>query len=111
MTLSRARRLSSERTTCQGAHEVSVALNISSRDFVVLSPDEGSVKKASMHQRKLGGDIAIRGYQGQVDTYRDARMFDQATEKCVLGRILDCHHTVDERGQQVDGDQILAVLE
>jgi ribose-phosphate pyrophosphokinase len=35
------------------------ALNIPPRDFVVLSPDEGSVKKATMHQRKLGGTIAI----------------------------------------------------
>ena len=26
----------------------------------------------------LGGDIALRGYQGQVDTYRDAKMFDKA---------------------------------
>ena len=31
MTFSRARRLSSERTTYQGAQEVSVALNMSSR--------------------------------------------------------------------------------
>ncbi|MDE3188638.1 MAG: tetratricopeptide repeat protein [Acidobacteriota bacterium] len=28
----------------------------------------------------LGGDQARRGYQGQVDTYRDARMFDKAVE-------------------------------
>jgi ribose-phosphate pyrophosphokinase len=35
------------------------ALNIPMRDLVVLSPDEGSVKKALMHQRKLGGAIAI----------------------------------------------------
>jgi ribose-phosphate pyrophosphokinase len=34
-------------------------LNIPSRDFVVLSPDEGSVKKALMYQKKLGGAIAI----------------------------------------------------
>src|SRR5262249_61467670 len=34
-------------------------LNIPSRDFVVLSPDEGSVKKALMYQKKLGGSIAI----------------------------------------------------
>lgn len=27
----------------------------------------------------LGGDFAARGYQGQVDTYRDARMYQQAT--------------------------------
>ena len=30
----------------------------------------------------LGGDFAKRGYQGQVDTYRDAKMFDQATDIC-----------------------------
>ena len=28
----------------------------------------------------LGGDQALRGYQGQVDTYRDAKMFDKAIE-------------------------------
>ncbi len=28
----------------------------------------------------LGGDQARRGYQGQVDTYRDAKMFDKAVE-------------------------------
>lgn len=27
----------------------------------------------------LGGDYAVRGYQGQVDAYRDARMYKQAT--------------------------------
>jgi len=26
----------------------------------------------------LGGDTAVRGYQGQVETYRDAKMFDKA---------------------------------
>jgi len=30
----------------------------------------------------LGGDSAKRGYQGEVDTYRDAKMFDKATEIC-----------------------------
>jgi tetratricopeptide (TPR) repeat protein len=30
----------------------------------------------------LGGDIAKRGYQGEVDTYRDAKQFDLATEVC-----------------------------
>jgi ribose-phosphate pyrophosphokinase len=34
-------------------------LNIPPRDFVVLSPDEGSVKKATAYQKKLGGAIAI----------------------------------------------------
>ncbi len=28
----------------------------------------------------LGGDSALRGYQGQVDTYRDAKQFDKAIE-------------------------------
>jgi ribose-phosphate pyrophosphokinase len=32
---------------------------IPEEDLVVLSPDEGSVKKASMYQKKLGGAIAI----------------------------------------------------
>uniref|UniRef100_E6PX11 Tetratricopeptide repeat protein n=1 Tax=mine drainage metagenome TaxID=410659 RepID=E6PX11_9ZZZZ len=31
---------------------------------------------------ELGGDYAKRGYQGEVDTYRDAKMFDQATAVC-----------------------------
>jgi len=26
----------------------------------------------------MGGETALRGYQGQVDTYRDARMYDRA---------------------------------
>src|SRR5438094_7045731 len=34
-------------------------LNIPPRDFVVLSPDEGSIKKALIYQKKLGGAIAI----------------------------------------------------
>jgi tetratricopeptide (TPR) repeat protein len=28
----------------------------------------------------LGGDTALRGYQGEVDTYRDAKQFDKAIE-------------------------------
>jgi ribose-phosphate pyrophosphokinase len=35
------------------------SLEIPARDFVVLSPDEGSIKRALMHQKKLGGAIAI----------------------------------------------------
>jgi ribose-phosphate pyrophosphokinase len=35
------------------------SLNIPGRDFVVLSPDEGSIKRALLHQKKLGGAIAI----------------------------------------------------
>jgi ribose-phosphate pyrophosphokinase len=34
-------------------------LNIPPEDLVVLCPDEGSIKKALVHQRKLGGLIAI----------------------------------------------------
>jgi ribose-phosphate pyrophosphokinase len=34
-------------------------LNIPPEDFVVLSPDEGSIKRALRHQKKLGGAIAI----------------------------------------------------
>ena len=34
-------------------------LNIPPGDFVVLSPDEGSIKRALVHQKKLGGAIAI----------------------------------------------------
>jgi ribose-phosphate pyrophosphokinase len=35
------------------------SLNIPTRDFVVLSPDEGSIKRGLLHQKKLGGAIAI----------------------------------------------------
>jgi ribose-phosphate pyrophosphokinase len=35
------------------------SLNIPAGDFVVLSPDEGSIKRALVHQKKLGGAIAI----------------------------------------------------
>jgi len=35
------------------------SLNIPQRDFVVLSPDEGSIKKALSYQKKLGGVICI----------------------------------------------------
>src|SRR5215470_10393507 len=35
------------------------SLNIPRDDFVVLSPDEGSIKRALFHQKKLGGAIAI----------------------------------------------------
>jgi ribose-phosphate pyrophosphokinase len=34
-------------------------LGIPPRDFVLLSPDEGSIKRALLHQKKLGGAIAI----------------------------------------------------
>lgn len=35
------------------------SLGIPKEDFVVLSPDEGSIKRALLHQKKLGGSIAI----------------------------------------------------
>jgi ribose-phosphate pyrophosphokinase len=35
------------------------SLNIPPRDFVVLSPDEGSIKKALLYQKRLGGSIAV----------------------------------------------------
>jgi ribose-phosphate pyrophosphokinase len=35
------------------------SLQIPLRDFVVLSPDEGSIKRALVHQKKLGGAIAV----------------------------------------------------
>jgi ribose-phosphate pyrophosphokinase len=35
------------------------SLEIPPSDFVVLSPDEGSIKKALMYQKRLGGAIAI----------------------------------------------------
>jgi ribose-phosphate pyrophosphokinase len=35
------------------------SLNIPERDLVVFSPDEGSIKRALMHQKKLGGSIAV----------------------------------------------------
>jgi ribose-phosphate pyrophosphokinase len=34
-------------------------LNIPPREFVVLSPDEGSIKRSLLHQKKMGGAIAI----------------------------------------------------
>jgi ribose-phosphate pyrophosphokinase len=35
------------------------SLHIPSQDFVVLSPDEGSIKRSLLYQKKLGGAIAI----------------------------------------------------
>jgi ribose-phosphate pyrophosphokinase len=34
-------------------------LNIPPRDFVVLSPDEGSIKRAVTYQKRLGGELTI----------------------------------------------------
>src|SRR5947207_9394759 len=35
------------------------SLNIPPRDFVVLCPDEGSIKRALIHQKNLGGAIDV----------------------------------------------------
>ena len=35
------------------------SLNIPQKDFIVLSPDEGSIKKALAYQKRLGGAIAV----------------------------------------------------
>ncbi len=40
-------------------HEHIRAMGIASEDFVVLSPDEGSIKRTLKYQKKLGGGIAI----------------------------------------------------
>jgi len=45
--------------------------------------EQNKVDQAIATYQKLidmGGDLANRGYQGQVDTYRDAKMFDKAVE-------------------------------
>ena len=45
--------------------------------------EQNKVDKAiAIYQKMidLGGDMALRGYQGQVDIYRDARQFDKAIE-------------------------------
>ncbi len=57
------------------------SLNIPSRDFVVLSPDEGSIKRALVHQKKLGGAIAI------VDKRRSSATETQAAN--LIGASLD----------------------
>ena len=48
-----------------------------------LYHEQNKVDQAIATYQKLidmGGDQALRGYQGQVDTYRDAKMFDKAVE-------------------------------
>jgi len=45
--------------------------------------EENKVDQAIAAYQKMvdmGGDAAQRGYQGEVDTYRDAKMFDKAVE-------------------------------
>src|SRR5262249_40425303 len=40
-------------------HDYIRSLQIPLRDFVVLSPDEGSIKRAVVYQKKLGGELTI----------------------------------------------------
>ena len=47
--------------------------------------EDGKTSDAIATYQKLidmGGDFAKRGYQGEAETYRDAKMYDQATEVC-----------------------------
>lgn len=48
------------------------SLEIPLSDFVVLSPDEGSIKRALLHQKKLGGAIAIIDKRRQSATQTQA---------------------------------------
>jgi ribose-phosphate pyrophosphokinase len=48
------------------------SLNIALADLVVLSPDEGSIKRALVHQKKLGGAIAIIDKRRQSATRTEA---------------------------------------
>jgi ribose-phosphate pyrophosphokinase len=57
------------------------SLNIPPRDFVVLSPDEGSIKRTLIHQKKLGGAIAI------VDKRRSSAT--ETKQANVIGSTLD----------------------
>jgi ribose-phosphate pyrophosphokinase len=56
-------------------------LHIPPRDFVVLSPDEGSIKRALVYQKKLGGAIAI------VDKRRSSATETQSVN--VIGAALE----------------------
>ncbi|MCI0462905.1 MAG: ribose-phosphate pyrophosphokinase [Gemmataceae bacterium] len=57
------------------------SLEIPLRDFVVLSPDEGSIKRALAYQKKLGGAIAI------VDKRRSSAY--ETTQANLIGSTLD----------------------
>jgi tetratricopeptide (TPR) repeat protein len=48
-----------------------------------LYHEQNKVEQAVATYQKLidmGGEQALRGYQGQIDTYRDAKLFDKAVE-------------------------------
>jgi ribose-phosphate pyrophosphokinase len=57
------------------------SLEIPARDFVVLSPDEGSIKRGLQYQKKLGGAIAI------VDKRRSSAT--ETKQANIIGSTLD----------------------
>jgi ribose-phosphate pyrophosphokinase len=57
------------------------SLNIPSRDFVILCPDEGSIKRSLVYQKRLGGAIAI------VDKRRSSATETQAAN--IIGASLE----------------------
>jgi ribose-phosphate pyrophosphokinase len=57
------------------------SLNIPARDFVILSPDEGSIKRALVYQKRLSGPIAI------VDKRRSSATETQAAN--IIGASLE----------------------
>ena len=73
------------------------SLNIPPRDFVVLSPDEGSIKKALVYQKKLGGAIAI------VDKRRSSAT--ETKQANLIGASLEGKVGGDLRRHDLDGRQ------
>src|SRR5260370_18250598 len=57
------------------------SLEIPLGEFVVLSPDEGSIKRALLHQKKLGGAISI------IDKRRSSATKTEAAN--LIGSALD----------------------
>lgn len=57
------------------------AMNIPKEDIVIVSPDEGSIKRAVGHAKRLGGDIAI------IDKRRLSA--DNVTQENIIGGPLD----------------------
>ena len=51
------------------------AMDFADDDFVVVSPDEGSIKRALAHMARLGGHLAI------IDKRRSTRRKDQAGQR------------------------------
>ena len=50
--------------------------------------EQGKIDLAAATYQKmidLGGDTAVRGYQGEIDAYREARMYDKAVEAARAG--------------------------